>query len=93
MGNTMRRLLFFAGCLIGLWLFFVQLTPRLLALSPAWQRYDAVQEQYDIDSGALYYSNVPVTEEAEKATREAVRRGMKVRRARARAAGAGNGEN
>lgn len=68
---------------ISLWLFFAVITPRLVALSPSWQRYDAVQEQYGLDSGALYYSNVPVTQDAESATREAVREGMIQRRAAA----------
>ena len=64
----------------GLWLFFAIITPRLLALSPAWQHYDAVQEKYGLDSGALYYSDVPVTLASEEATRAAVRAGMAERR-------------
>lgn len=93
MGGVMRRLLLFSGCVLGLWFFFAVLTPSLLSFSPAWQRYDAVQEEYGLDSGALYYSNVPVTQEAEKFTREAVRRGMEERRRQASAAQAGNGQN
>lgn len=59
--------------------FFAVLTPRLVALSPAWQHYDAVQEQYGLDSGALYYSDVPVTQEAADAVGRAVRAGMQER--------------
>ncbi len=64
---------------LGLWFFFAILTPRLVALSPAWQKYDAAQEQYGLDSGALYYSNVPITQEAEEGMRRAVREGMEQR--------------
>lgn len=91
--GAMRRLLLLSGWVIGLWFFFAVLTPRLLALSPAWQRYDAVQEEYGLDSGALYYSDLPISGEAEQVAREAVRRGMEERRRQARAEIAGNGEN
>ena len=30
---------------VGLWVFFAVITPRLVALSPAWQHYDRVQEE------------------------------------------------
>lgn len=68
--------------ILGLWFFFAVLTPRIEALSPSWQAYNATQEKYDLDSGALYYTNVPVTQEAEMHVREAVRKGMKDWRAR-----------
>ena len=68
------------GLAVALWFFFAVLTPRLVALSPAWQRYDAAQEEYGLDSGALYYSNVPATQEAEEVVRRAVREGMRQRR-------------
>ena len=38
-----------------------------MALSPAWQHYDRVQEENGLDSGALYYTNVPVVQSAEEA--------------------------
>lgn len=63
----------------GLLLFFGVLGPWLFSLSPAWQRYDAVQEEHNIHSGAIYYSDVPVTQDCEEATRKAVREGMAAR--------------
>lgn len=47
---------------VSLWVFFAVITPRLVALSPAWQHYDRVQEENGLDSGAcitpmsLWYS-------------------------------------
>ncbi|WP_291357996.1 hypothetical protein [Desulfovibrio sp.] len=71
------RTVFRLCCWIGvLLLFFCVIGPWLFSLSPAWQRYDAVQEEHNIHSGAIYYSDVPVTQESEEATRKAVREGM-----------------
>lgn len=83
----MRNWLTLLAWSVGLWFFFAVLTPRLVALFPAWQRYYAVQEQYNLDSGALYYTNVPVTLKAEETMRAAVREGMEERRRAARTAG------
>ncbi len=83
MSPVVRNLLKMGGWAVALWFFFAVLTPRLVALSPAWQRYHATQEQYDLDSGALYYFNVPATQQAEEAVRRAVREGMQQRRMRA----------
>ena len=52
----------------------------MISLSPAWQHYNAVQEQYGLNSGALYYSDIPNIQEAEEFTRNAVKEGMKLRR-------------
>ncbi len=60
--------------------FFAVITPRLVALSPAWQHYDRVQEENGLDSGALYYTNVPVVQSAEEAMKHAVKAGMAERR-------------
>ncbi len=87
MSRTLQNRLKLFAWAVALWFFFAVLTPRLVALSPAWQRYYAVQEQYDLDSGALYYTNVPITQEAETAIRAAVRQGMEDRRMAAGAAG------
>ena len=71
------RTIFRLCCWIGgLWLFFGVIGPWLFSLSPAWQRFDAVQEEYGIHSGAIFYSDVPVTQDAAAAMREAVREGM-----------------
>ncbi|MDE5879262.1 MAG: hypothetical protein K2G99_04455 [Desulfovibrio sp.] len=81
--SPVTRTIFRLCCWIGgLVLFFCVLGPWLFSLSPAWQRYDAVQEEHDIHSGAIYYSDVPVTQASEEATRKAVREGMATRRER-----------
>lgn len=81
-GVVWRKLLRL-GCWVAvLWLFFAVATPWLFERSPAWQRYDQVQEEHDIHSGAIYYSDVPVTLESELHVREAVREGMKDWKAR-----------
>lgn len=65
---------------VGLWFFFAVLTPVMEDHIPAWKRYNQIQEEQNLDSGALYYSNVPQTQEAEENTRRAVREGMAARR-------------
>lgn len=64
----------------GLWFFFAVLTPVLEDRIPAWKRYNQIQEEKGLDSGALYYTNVPQTQEAEERTRAAVQAGMRERR-------------
>lgn len=59
-----------------LWFFFAVLTPFMEDRIPAWKRYNRIQEEQGLDSGALYYSNVPQTQEAEINMRRAVREGM-----------------
>lgn len=78
--SPVTRTIFRLCCWVGgLWLFFCVLGPWLFSLSPAWQRYDAVQEEHNIHSGAIYYSDVPVTQASEEATRKAVAEGMAAR--------------
>ena len=81
-GPLALRLLYLGLWLFGLWFFFAVLTPRMAALCPAWRRFYAVQEEHGLHSGALYYTDVPVTQEAEAHVREAVRKGMRERRER-----------
>lgn len=76
----LRKLLNLAFVVACLWLFFAVLGPMLTNSIPAWKRYNQIQEEQDLDSGALYYSNVPQTQEAAESTRQAVREGMKARR-------------
>lgn len=87
MSRTLQNWLKLSAWAVALWFFFAVITPRLVALFPAWQRCYAVQETYNLDSGALYYTNVPITQEAEETMRAAVRRGMEERRRAAGAAG------
>ena len=79
MPPVLHKLFKLCCCLGALWFFFAVAGPWLFSLSPAWQRYDAVQEEYNIHSGAIYYTDVPVTQESEEATRKAVREGMATR--------------
>lgn len=80
MRYTFRNFLILAGWAVGLWFFFAVLTPVLEDHIPAWKRYNKIQEEQNLDSGALYYTNVPQTQEAEEATRRAVKEGMADRR-------------
>lgn len=64
---------------VGLWFFFAILTPAIEPLIPAWHKYNQLQEAQGHDSGALYYTNVPFTQDAETITRQAVEDGMRER--------------
>lgn len=70
-----------AGWAVSLWVFFGFIGPRLVTLSPSWQRYCQVQEEQGLDSGALYYTDVPVSLESERANRAAVMKALARRRA------------
>lgn len=82
MGKTLRGWCLLGLWGLGLWLFFGYFTPILEDMIPAWKRYNRIQEEYGLDSGALYYTNVPQTQDAERITRSAVAAGMAERRAR-----------
>lgn len=77
----MTRKLFklFLACFC-IWLFFAYVGPFIIDQFPAWKRYNEIQEEQNLDSGALYYSNVPQTQEAEETTRAAVKAAMEMRR-------------
>ena len=79
MGSISRPIFRFCCWIGGLSLFFGVIGPWLFSLFPAWQRFDAVQEEYGIHSGAIFYSDVPVTQEAAANLQNAVREGMAVR--------------
>lgn len=80
MSKTTANILKLVCWAVGLWFFFAILTPVIEDHISAWKRYNRIQEEQDLDSGALYYSNVPQTQEAEETTRRAVREGMADRR-------------
>lgn len=80
MSSHLKGLLWLAVWAAGLWFFFAIFTPVLENQIPAWKRYNQIQEEQGLDSGALYYSNVPQTQEAEERTRAAVSEGMAERR-------------
>lgn len=71
------------GYALALWVFFGFVGPRLVSMIPAWQRYCDVQEAQGLDSGALYYTDVPVSLECERANLAAVEAAMSRRRAAA----------
>jgi hypothetical protein len=80
MAASTRNFIKLGMYLFALWFFFAIITPFLVSLSPAWQRYDAVQEEYNLDSGAVYYTDVPITQEAAEHVGQAVREGMRIRK-------------
>lgn len=90
---TARSLLLIAAWSVGLWFFFAIFTPFLEDRIPAWKRYNQIQEEQNLDSGALYYTNVPQTQEAEAASRQAVKEGMAARRAARQAGEDSHGQN
>ena len=80
MQNTKTvRWLKLAGLTAGAYVFFNFVSPCLFSLFPAWQRFVDVQDEIGVASGALYYTDVAVTQEAEAHVREAVRLGMEER--------------
>ncbi|MBQ7609243.1 MAG: hypothetical protein IJU76_14945 [Desulfovibrionaceae bacterium] len=64
---------------LALYLFFTFASPLLFSISDSWQRFVAVQDEIGVSSGALYYTDVAVTQDAEAHVREAVRLGMQER--------------
>lgn len=68
------------GIFFILWFFFGVFTPYIEPKISAWHRYNQIQEEQNLDSGALYYSNVPQTQEAEMNMRRAIKEAMQARR-------------
>lgn len=75
-----KKLFRFACICFILWFFFFVFTPFIEPKIPAWHRYNQIQEEQNLDSGALYYTNVPQTQDAEAAMREAMEKAMRIRR-------------
>jgi len=73
------RWLKLAGLTAGAYVFFNFISPLLFSAVPAWQRFVDVQDEIGVASGALYYTDVAVTQDAEAHVREAVRLGMEER--------------
>lgn len=92
MGKSVRIFFRLALWIGGLWFFFAVMTPFLEDRIPAWKRYNQIQEEQNLDSGALYYTNVPQVQEAEEQTRRAVREGMAIRRSALGKDGNGDGK-
>lgn len=67
------RVLRLAGALFIIWLLLWKGTPILVAHCPNLAHYGAVALENDIIPGALYYTDVPVSPEAERNNRDTVR--------------------
>ena len=80
MAKVLKSILKLLAWAAGLWFFFAIFTPFLEDHIPAWKRYNEIQKEQNLDSGSLYYTNVPQTQEAEENTRRAVKEGMAKRR-------------
>lgn len=65
-----------------LWGLFGWVGPFFVSKSENWQHFNDVQEAYNIQSGAFFYTNVPVTRDAELANRAAVKAAMAERAAK-----------
>ena len=55
-----------------LYLFFAHFTPFIVQFFPRWQAYVDTANEHGIEPGALYYTDVPVSLDAEQANRRAV---------------------
>lgn len=60
------------ACSFLLYFFFAHFTPFIVQFFPNWQAYVEAADEYGIEPGALYYTDVPVVLDAEHASREAV---------------------
>ena len=68
-----RKLLRLAACLFAIWFFLWVFTPFIVPHIPALARYGDVALENNIQPGALYYTDVPVSAEAEQNNRDTVR--------------------
>ncbi len=57
-----------------IWIFFWVVTPYITSRSPAMTRYINVQDEYNLKSSALYYTDVPVTLDAVRDNLDSFRR-------------------
>lgn len=78
-----RSWLRLVGYALALWGFFGFVGPKMISMIPAWRQYCEVQDAYGLNSGAIFYTDVPVSLEAELANRAAVEAAMSRRRAAA----------
>lgn len=60
-------------CLLLIWAVLWGLTPLLVARIPALAHYGDVALEHNIQPGALYYTDVPVSGAAEQNNRDTVR--------------------
>ena len=67
------RLTLLALWLLVIWAVLWGLTPVLVAHIPALAKYGDVALEHNIQPGALYYTDVPVSADAEQNNRDTVR--------------------
>lgn len=80
MGKTINNIIKICLLGLGVWFFCAIITPFLEDHIPALKQYNKIQDEQNLDSGALYYTNVPQVQEAEENTRRATREAMRERR-------------
>ena len=68
-----RGLLQLIAICFGMWFLIWQVTPILVDNIPALARYGQVAKDNDIMPGVLYYTDVPVTPDAEANNRDTVK--------------------
>lgn len=78
--NWIKKLFRLTCICLALWFFFFVFTPFIEPKIPAWHRFNQIQEEQNLNSGAIYYSDVPQTQAAEEAMREAIAKAMQTRR-------------
>ncbi|MDE7065968.1 MAG: hypothetical protein K2O70_10985 [Desulfovibrionaceae bacterium] len=71
--SVLPRLARLACGIAAIWLFFWVITPIIVRHCPPLAHYGAVAQENDIQPGAMYYNDVPVTVEAERNNRDTVR--------------------
>lgn len=71
--SMLSRVVRLACGIAAIWFFFWVATPFIVAHCPPLARYGAVAQENDIQPGALYYNDVPVTVDAERNNRDTVR--------------------
>ena len=76
----MQKILVMAFWLLGLGAFFIVGSPYMDKLMPGWARFNEIQEVHGVDNANLYYTDLPIIQDAEAASRAAVREGMQARR-------------
>ncbi|MBQ4567216.1 MAG: hypothetical protein IJA79_03705 [Desulfovibrio sp.] len=76
----MQKVLVMVFWLVGLGAFFLVGSPYMDKLFPDWARFNEIQEVHGVDNAHLYYTDLPIIQDAEAASRAAVREGMQARR-------------
>lgn len=71
--NTFIQVARLAGALFIIWALLWKGTPILVAMCPPLAHYGEVALENNIIPGALYYTDVPVSQEAERNNRDTVR--------------------